>query len=290
MTVELYKAQAKRLHAFLSKTNSAIAPTYSYALEAVAVMNGHRNWNTFSALLEQSALESASAPAPAERIYNFVESEIETYPAASAPVKRIHRFVESKGQPAAPMTAAEKRDVLLVPGRILVLQGGTDTAQVSSLLASHLEEGWPATIIDFSGTYGPYSRWKKATQCDITNPAKGIPAGAGSAQLVRVTCYADKVEFFNDQIKGLLPVIEARMEDPNHALVIDGFFQSMNPMSQHQLLQLVKKWRAKGKRIVMTSSGPELNNKLEARGIHSKEVAVIRTVRAKVTQIKPAEA
>ncbi|KPY14368.1 hypothetical protein ALP73_200266 [Pseudomonas coronafaciens pv. garcae] len=46
-TIETLKSQAKRLRAHLSESN--IPLTHSQVLEAVAVMHGHRDWNTASA-------------------------------------------------------------------------------------------------------------------------------------------------------------------------------------------------------------------------------------------------
>lgn len=46
-TIESLKSQAKRLRAHLSAKN--IQLTHSQALEAVAAMHGHRDWNTASA-------------------------------------------------------------------------------------------------------------------------------------------------------------------------------------------------------------------------------------------------
>ncbi|WPP02521.1 glyoxalase superfamily protein (plasmid) [Pseudomonas sp. HR96] len=47
-TIETLKSQAKRLRAHLSESN--IPLTHSQVLEAVAVMHGHRDWNTASAI------------------------------------------------------------------------------------------------------------------------------------------------------------------------------------------------------------------------------------------------
>jgi len=52
-TIESLKSQAKRLRTHLSANN--ISLTYSQALEAVAVMHGHRDWNTASAAANEHA-------------------------------------------------------------------------------------------------------------------------------------------------------------------------------------------------------------------------------------------
>jgi hypothetical protein len=52
-TIETLKSQAKRLRTHLSESN--IPLTHSQVLEAVAVMHGHRDWNTASAAVGQHA-------------------------------------------------------------------------------------------------------------------------------------------------------------------------------------------------------------------------------------------
>lgn len=52
-TIKTLKSQAKRLRTHLSESN--IPLTHSQALEAVAVMHGHRDWNTASAVASQLA-------------------------------------------------------------------------------------------------------------------------------------------------------------------------------------------------------------------------------------------
>lgn len=50
-TIETLKSQAKRLRTHLSESN--IPLTHSQVLEAVAVMHGHRDWNTAVAAVSQ---------------------------------------------------------------------------------------------------------------------------------------------------------------------------------------------------------------------------------------------
>lgn len=51
--IETLKSQAKRLRTHLSEID--ISLTHSQVLEAVAVMHGHRDWNTASAALSHQA-------------------------------------------------------------------------------------------------------------------------------------------------------------------------------------------------------------------------------------------
>jgi hypothetical protein len=50
-TIDTLKSQAKRLRAYLSANKTPF--THSQSLEAVAVMHGHRDWNTAAAALSQ---------------------------------------------------------------------------------------------------------------------------------------------------------------------------------------------------------------------------------------------
>lgn len=68
-TIETLKSQAKRLRTYLSESN--ISLTHSQVLEAVAVMHGHRDWNTASAT---AALHAAPVQEP--RLHNMSLNEL----------------------------------------------------------------------------------------------------------------------------------------------------------------------------------------------------------------------
>ncbi|WP_409286873.1 glyoxalase superfamily protein [Pseudomonas guariconensis] len=54
-SIELLKSQAKRLRSHLASLN--IQLSYSAALEAVAAMHGHKDWNTIAAVFPTTLVE-----------------------------------------------------------------------------------------------------------------------------------------------------------------------------------------------------------------------------------------
>lgn len=70
-TIESFKSQAKRLRTHLAASH--ISLTHSQSLEAVAVMHGHRDWNTAVGALNRAA-KVVSVPEPP--LVVFVAPEI----------------------------------------------------------------------------------------------------------------------------------------------------------------------------------------------------------------------
>jgi hypothetical protein len=67
--IETLKSQAKRLRTHLSEINVSL--THSQVLEAVAVMHGHRDWNTASA-----AAATHAAPVEEPRLHRMSLNEL----------------------------------------------------------------------------------------------------------------------------------------------------------------------------------------------------------------------
>lgn len=75
LTIETLKSHAKRLKSHLSAIDVPL--THSQALEAVAVMHGHRDWNTASAAAKHHATPLQASQQPHVLFVTCEESQAE---------------------------------------------------------------------------------------------------------------------------------------------------------------------------------------------------------------------